>query len=39
MRFYICGPTGMVVDCQSLLASLGVQKQQIQTEKFGLLES
>lgn len=37
-RYYICGPTPMVKDVETLLASLGVEKKAIQSEKYGQID-
>jgi ferredoxin-NADP reductase len=37
-HYYICGPTTMVQDVQILLQRLNVPKEQVKTEKFGMIE-
>lgn len=36
--YYVCGPTPLVVDVQTVLARMGVPPQQVHTEKYGAIE-
>ncbi len=37
-KFYVCGPTPLVADVQTVLATLGVTPERIFVEKYGLIE-